>query len=99
LADSVENLIGQAARLSETRDFFGFSLEVWQASWISRSSDKTIPTEMSRALFEKWDGRLFEYAIREGRHKGLLRYASVQDAVVSFLSEVVDETAESTRFQ
>ena len=30
--DSVEKLIGQVARLSQKCDFFGFSLEVWQAS-------------------------------------------------------------------
>jgi pimeloyl-ACP methyl ester carboxylesterase len=53
---------------------------------ITGARDKTIPIEMSVALFDQWDGHLYKHAVPEGRHRGLLRYASVQIAMASFLS-------------
>ena len=58
---------------------------------ITGARDKTIPTELSWALLEKWDGQLFRHEVPEGRHRGLLRYPSVQGAVVSFLPTTLDE--------
>lgn len=60
--------------------------------------DKTIPIEMSRALFDQWDGQLSKHAVPEGGHRGLLRYASVQSAVASFLATALGATEDETAF-
>lgn len=60
--------------------------------------DKTIPNERSRALFDQWDGQLSKHAVPEGGHRGLLRYASVQCAVASFLAAPLGAMEDETAF-
>lgn len=55
---------------------------------ITGARDTTIPTELSDALFQSWDGELIEHVVPEGRHQGLLRHACVENAVRLFLTTV-----------
>ena len=57
---------------------------------ITGARDTTIPTELTRTLFDHWDGQLAEHQVPEGRHRGLLRYPSVENAVASFLTAIID---------
>lgn len=55
---------------------------------ITGARDITIPTELTRTLFDNWDGQLVEHEVPEGRHRGLLRYPSVENAVAVFASHI-----------
>lgn len=55
---------------------------------ITGARDTTIPTELTRALFDDWNGQLAEHEVPEGRHRGLLRYRSVEHAVAIFASQL-----------
>lgn len=55
---------------------------------ITGARDTTIPYELTRALLDSWDGQLIEHEVPEGRHRGLLRYPSVENAVAVFASRV-----------
>ena len=97
--DSLLNVIRKRIRL-----FPGFLLEdkFFSVDHISNVScpvlaitgarDTTIPTELTRTLFENWDGQLAEHEVPEGRHRGLLRYPSVENAVASFLTAISGES-------
>lgn len=61
---------------------------------ITGARDTTIPTRLTKALFCQWDGNLTEHNVPEGRHRGLLRYASVETAVARFLPIVLGEAAQ-----
>ena len=61
---------------------------------ITGARDTTIPTELSRTLFDNWDGQLAEHEVPEGRHRGLLRYPSVENAVASFITAISGEAGE-----
>lgn len=64
---------------------------------ITGARDTTIPTELTRTLFENWNGQLAEHEVPEGRHRGLLRYPSVENAVSAFLSDLQDDTGVAIR--
>lgn len=55
---------------------------------ITGACDTTIPPELTKALFIQWAGQLIEHNVPEGRHRGLLRYHSVQSEVALFLAEL-----------
>ena len=61
---------------------------------ITGARDTTIPTRLTKALFSQWSGKLIEHNVPEGRHRGLLRYPSVETAVSRFLLIVLGEAAE-----
>ena len=58
---------------------------------ITGSCDTTIPTELTDALFQRWDGELTEHEVLQGRHRGLLRHPCVENAVALFLDRLIDE--------
>jgi len=60
---------------------------------ITGARDTTIPTELTDALFNGWNGELIEHVVPEGQHRGLLRQPSVENALALFLRSIfVDET-------
>ena len=60
---------------------------------ITGACDTTIPTELTTALFKRWDGELIEHVVPEGQHRGLLRHPSVEKAVGLFLTALpVDQS-------
>lgn len=61
---------------------------------ITGARDTTIPTGLTRTLLENWNGQLARHEVPEGRHCGLLRYLSVENAVASFLSSRSNDTGE-----
>ncbi len=63
---------------------------------ITGACDTTIPTVLTDALFSKWDGDLTEHIVTQGKHRGLLRHASVEEAIALFLTQVfIDEPLEA----
>ena len=58
---------------------------------ITGAYDTTIPTELTDALFQRWDGELTEHEVPQGRHRGLLRHPCVENAVALFLDRLIDE--------
>lgn len=58
---------------------------------ITGSCDTTIPTELSDALFDGWDGELIEHVVPHGQHQGLLRHPCVENAVARFLNGLINE--------
>jgi alpha/beta superfamily hydrolase len=61
---------------------------------ITGGRDTTIPTRLTKALFSQWGGQLTEHNVPEGRHRGLLRYASVETAVACYLPIVLGEAVQ-----
>ena len=55
---------------------------------ITGGRDTTIPAERTRRLLAHWQGPLCEWEVAEGRHRGLLRYSSVQGAIAAFLENL-----------
>ena len=53
---------------------------------ITGARDTTIPVAHTRSLLAGWEGHLQEFQVPEGRHRGLLRYASVQGAIAAFFA-------------
>lgn len=60
---------------------------------ITGARDETIPADLTEGLFANWHGQLFEHRVPEGRHRGLLRYPSVQSAIAQFLPVVLGQAA------
>jgi pimeloyl-ACP methyl ester carboxylesterase len=58
---------------------------------ITGACDKTIPTDLTDALFSQWNGDLIEHVVPEGKHRGLLRHPCVEDAIALFLTQVFTE--------